>query len=302
MLNDPLKEARDIAEEMNENLRMVIPAFVKRVSNDRGVAYRTYLKKLGKDLSVQIKKGTKSSELKPTTTYSVRLASLDRDAVERIIAGLIYERTDLPYKKAFIQARRYSRRKKIQVLKSLRTYRKNRHHKPPRALEEAHCAFDIVADWGVYKDLMRHRILTRHRQLFTNELGYILPQEIAASPFKKPYIHAMKRATDLYRRLKKTMPHEAQYAVTHGSYNRFYLKMNIREAAHFAELRSIPQGHPTYRKVAQDIAIRIGEKLPHVQKYLLPFVDYKDYGLERLSAFKKIAAKAEKASVRGFEE
>lgn len=298
---DPLHEVQSIAGVMNDNLRQVIPAFVKRASNERGKTYQEYLKNVDQNVTKLVTMKHASLQ-RHQSKYSVKLAEFDKHTVEKIIAAIIYQKSEGSYKDAYTQAATMPARRKEEILKSLRAHRLNRHHKLPRAAEEAMVAFDITADWGVYKDLMRHRILTRHRQLFTNELGYILPEEIASSQFKKPYCEAMDRATELYSKLKKIMPHEAQYAVTHGSYNRFYLKMNIREAVHLAELRSTPQGHPTYRKVAQDIAIRIGEKMPLIQKYLFPFVDYKDYELERLSSFKKIAAKADKFGVKGFED
>ncbi len=301
LYSDSLSEVNNVATIMNDNLRKVIPAFVKRASNDRGKKYQEYLASLKSDTKLRFF-SKKSDEQVKVKKSSAALVEYDKHAIEKIIAAVVYSDSSVSYNSALKKAKNMSEKEKEGILKSLRKYRQNRHHKLPRATEEAMVAFDITADWGVYKDMMRHRVLTRHRQLFTNELGYILPEEIAASKFSSLYREAMERAGDLYSKLKKTMPAEAQYVVTHGSYNRFYIKMNIREAVHMAELRSIPQGHPTYRKIAQDIAIAIGKKLPTIQKYLFPFVDYKDYELERLSAFKKIVAKADKIGVKGLED
>ena len=300
LLADPLSEVRDMAEVLNDSLRQVIPAFVKRATNERGIKYRAYLEKTEKDLSSLV--GALHAMPVRTKTSSVKLVEYDKDATEKIIAGLIYNHTNISYFEAYKQAKALSATKKEKYLKAMRAHRENRHHKYPRPVEEAVVAFDVVADWGVYKDLMRHRILTRHRQLFTNELGYLLPREIEMTGFTKTYCDAMDEAAEVYAKIKQTMPYEAQYMVTHGSYNRFYLKMNVREVGHLTELRSTPQGHPTYRKVAQDMANELGKKLPLIQKYLLPFVDYNDYELERLSAFKKVAAKAEKMGIKAFEE
>ncbi len=300
LLADPLSEVRDMAGILNDSLRQVIPAFVKRATNERGVKYRSYLEKSEKDISSLV--GALHAMPVRTKSSSVKLVEYDKDAIEKIIAGLIYNHTNISYTEAYKQAKSLSATKKEKYLKALRVHRENRHHKTPRPVEEPVVAFDIVADWGVYKDLMRHRVLTRHRQLFTNDLGYLLPREIEMTGFTKTYCDAMDEAAEVYAKIKQTMPYEAQYMVTHGSYNRFYLKMNVREVGHLVELRSTPQGHPTYRKVAQDIANELGKKLPLIQKYLMPFVDYNDYELERLSAFKKVAAKAEKMSIKAFEE
>lgn len=162
--------------------------------------------------------------------------------------------------------------------------------------------FEVVADWGVYKDLMRHRILTRYHQLFTTELGYWIPEEVEATGFGAVYRSAMERANDAYCALKERFPHEAQYVVTHGSYNRFVMRMNLRAVVHMTELRASPQGHPTYRKVAQEMAKRVSEKFPLLGKYCFPFVDFRDYELERLDAFRKIEKKAAAVGAKGFEE
>ena len=112
----------------------------------------------------------------------------------------------------------------------------------------------------------------------------------------------MDTAVEAYKKIKKEFPVEAQYLVTHAAYNRFYMRMNLREVVHMTELRSSPQGHPTYRKVAQLMAKAVIKKQPLLGKYVFPFVDYKDYELERMSAFKRIAEKAQKMGVKAFEE
>ena len=189
-----------------------------------------------------------------------------------------------------------------EVLKKFLSSRENRHHKPGRELEHPMFTFEVVADWGVYKDLMRHRILTRYHQLFTTELGYWTPDEIAPTGFGDVYHSAMEQAMDAYTQMKIDFPYEAQYVVTHGSYNRFVMRMNLRAVMHMVELRASPQGHPTYRKVAQEMAKRVAEQFPALGRHCFPFVDFKDYELERLDAFRKIEKKATDVGVKGFEE
>jgi len=119
--------------------------------------------------------------------------------------------------------------------------------------------------------------------------------------FGKVYRQAADFAVETYLKIKEEYPVEAQYLVLHGAYNRFYLKMNLREIVHLCELRSSPQGHPSYRKVAQQIAKAVIKKYP-VFRYALTFVDYDNYQLERLSAFKKLAKKAKKLKVNPFSD
>jgi len=300
LMNDPLDEVKEIAQSLNENLKPVIPSFIKRATNERGVTYRDYVNKRDKSLNYLMKLSRKKPQ--PITGLKVDLVDYDKRAIEKIIAVMLYERTNLTYKETMNKTMKMGPRTKEKIFKSYLAGRKNRYFKPGRPTEEPYFSFEVSADWGVYKDLMRHRILTRYRQLFTNEYGYWIPNEIEMVGYGKIYRDAADRATAAYCKIKKNFPYEAQYLVLHGAYNRFYMKMNLRELIHFTELRSIPHGHPTYRKTAQEMAKTVSKKLPLLGKYAYQFVDYKDYGLERLSSFRKIQAKAKKLGIEAFKE
>lgn len=302
LLNDPLQEVRTIALKMNENLRKVIPAFIKRATNEKGKMFRDYIKKRERALSVVVRKLNKKDNQSPLKNQKVKLIDYDKNREIKVIAAILFERTQKTYKDCLNLAKKLSKKQKEEILKKYLDFRQNRHHKPGRALEEIYFSFEITADWGVYKDLMRHRILTRYRQLFTNKLGFWIPKEITMTGFENMYKSACQSALELYEKLKEKLPSESQYAVLHGAYNRFYIKMNLREAVHLCELRSSRQGHPTYRKIAQDIAREIIKIYPLLGKLSLKFVDYKDYDLERLQAFKELEEKAKKLGVKGFEE
>lgn len=300
LLNDPLNEVKEIGKQMNKHLSHVIPVFVKRSVSERGDIYRDYLAKT--DSGIFFKKKITKHRPEILRAASVKLVDYDKQIIEKIITSILFAKTTLPYKKAYQQVLRMSKKDKEKILKAYLSRRVIRQHKPGRAMEEGYIGFEIVADWGVYKDLMRHRMLTRHKQLFTNELGYWIPKEIDYTGFGKLYRETLDQAIEVYGKIKKDFPYEAQYVVAHAAYNRFYMKMNIREAIHMSELRSIPQGHPSYRHVAQEIAKEISKKIPLLGKYGFLFTDYKNYELERLSAFKRIQEQAKKLGVKVFEE
>ena len=302
LLFDPLEEVITIAQKMNRELRKVIPAFIKRATNEKGEAFREYLKAREERTRELIKKYTKQTPVKRVKRAFVKLIDWEKQGEEKVLAAILYERTNKPYKECLKAAKSLGPRQRKKLFEAYLSDRQNRHHKPGRALEQVYFSFEITADWGVYKDLMRHRILTRFKQLFTNELGYWIPEEIKLAGFEKEYKNAAESALELYNKMKNELPVEAQYAVIHAAYNRFFIKMNLREAVHLTELRSSPQGHPTYRKVAQEIARQIIKVYPTLGKLALKFVDYKDYHLERLSAFKRLEEKAKKLGIKGFEE
>jgi len=299
---DPLEEVVDLAKKINEELRKVIPAFIKRASNERGVKYQNYLKKREEKVKKVLEKIiSQQTKLSFTKKESVKIVDYEKNGLEKVISAIIFEKSNLDYQTIYEKVKKMSLKKKEEIFKAYVLGRENRHHKVGRALENVYFTFEVMADFGVYKDLMRHRILTRHRQLFTNEFSYAVPKEIDLLGFGKIYRKVADFAVEAYLKIKEKYPFEAQYLVLHGAYNRFYMKMNLREVVHLCELRSSPQGHPSYRKIAQEMAKALIKKYP-IFKMALPFVDYNDYNLERLSSFKKLAEKAKKLKVNVFSD
>lgn len=295
LLSSPLEECRQVGKELHQELRKVIPSFVKKAANEKGQVYQKYLKDTQATLAPLNKRFSQPD--KSVKQAKAILIDYDRDAVDKVIAGIVYENSNLAFKQAYSQAKKLSAGQKTKLLKDYVKHRQGKYHKPGRALENTTFGFEVLADWGVYKDIQRHRILTRMIHLFTNELGYITPKEIEVCGFKKQYQQAMDQALDAYTTIKKDFPYQAQYLVTHGAYNRFYMKFNLREAVHLSELRSVRQGHPTYRYIAQEIAKEITKKFP-LFKEVLAFVDYNQYGLERLEAFKRLEEKKQRLGVK----
>ena len=93
----------------------------------------------------------------------------------------------------------------------------------------------------------------------------------------------MARAHDLHEAVKKDHPAEAPYVVPFAYRVRWYVTMNLREAVHFCELRSMPQGHPDYRLVVQEIWRRIEEVHPGLAAWG-GFVNRDTYRLGRLQS------------------
>jgi thymidylate synthase ThyX len=95
----------------------------------------------------------------------------------------------------------------------------------------------------------------------------------------------MERSAELYAALGEQFPDQASYAVSLGYRVRYVMQMNAREALHLCELRSSPQGHPSYRRIAHEMHRAIGEEAGHrAIAEAMRFVDYGSYDLERLDA------------------
>ena len=150
--------------------------------------------------------------------------------------------------------------------------------------------FDIIGNFGMFRDLHRHRILTLERQLLTTDHGYSTPKEITELGIKSEYDSCMKNTKQVFDSIRKKMPQQAQYVVNFAYNYPFFINMNLREAVHLIELRTIPQGHVDYRQVAQKMFSEIKKKQPNLSR-VIKFVDLNSYELERFESEKRIEEK-----------
>src|SRR5262249_10298065 len=149
-------------------------------------------------------------------------------------------------------ARRMSPDDRVALLRAYTGTRANRRHKPGRAFERTGYRFDVLADYGAFRDLQRHRLLTLEWQPLSTRHGYIEPAALAEGGALDDWRVVMDRSAELYEQLMQASLHEAaSYAVVMAYRVRFYMDMNAREAMHVIELRTAPQGHPSYRRICQ---------------------------------------------------
>ncbi len=154
------------------------------------------------------------------------------------------------------------------ILDSASNFRENRRHKSPRALEHATFTFEIVADFGIYRDLHRHRILTQERQLLSCDFGYFIPHEILGTDMEKQYREAIEEAKSVYEAIAEELPEEAQYLVPMAYNIHWYFHINLRSLQWLCELRSSPAGHPNYRFIARSWPSRSPRSYPPLKDFL----------------------------------
>lgn len=278
----PLKELNEIAENLYKEIKKVLPKFVKRAFSKHGDMWVKFFKE-EREL---FKKFTQFRSSKPSKFVElVKVNGSEND----VIAGIIYTYSSLSYKEALNLTKSMSKEEKIDLIGTYLSLRKNRRHKPHRAFELVSYIFDIISNFGAYRDLQRHRILTQIRQNLTVDLGYDIPKEIIEIGEEKTWKELMKRSAELYYKINKKLPYEAQYVVPFSYRIRFLFYMNLREAFHICELRSSEQGHPDYRRIAIKIADEIKKVHPIIGKMI--FVNRKNIKLERINAEIKIDEK-----------
>jgi len=292
----PLPEARQYADMMLEELRKVIPSFLVRVDRpERGGAWTSYLSRTHDETASAVARLFAGEEVAPAS--EVTLTDFDPEGEDKVVAAICYPHTNLPEHQVLAHVQRMSRVERVALLRTYVGERGNRRHRPGRAFERTSYRFDVLGDYGAFRDLQRHRMLTIEWQPLTPRHGYDVPEPVVEAGLTDAWDDAMARSAALYDTLLPAYPNQASYAVSLAFRIRYVMQMNAREAMHLCELRSSPAGHASYRRVAQQMHRLIAEQAGHVAiAEAMSFVDHQTYELERLAAER--AAESRRA-VRG---
>lgn len=258
----PLPEARQYAELMLQELRKVIPSFLRRVDiAERGGRWSNYLEQTREHTSALVQSLFSDTPVEPAP--AVVLVDHDPDAEDKLLAAICYPLTNLPETQLMARVRTMSRTERTALLTAYVGERENRRHRPGRAFERVDYRFDVLSDYGAFRDLQRHRMLTIDWQSLTPNHGYVRPELVEDAGVADVFDDAMARSASLYDALKDEFPQQAQYAVSMAYRLRYSMQFNAREAMHMLELRSSPQGHPSYRRVVLEMHRLIAEEAGH---------------------------------------
>lgn len=291
-----LSEMQMISYEAVRELKKNLPKFFDIVDNDHGQTYQEYLRKTEVVLRKKAREVVKG--IKPEKVDRVELIILPKDPEITIAAALLYPYTNLPLKQVLSLIKKMSKVKVGEIIYDSLKFRTNRRHKPPRAFELAgyELVFDILGNFGIYRDLHRQRMLTQQRQYLTTDHGFDMPLEFEENGLAKEFEQLMSNVKKAHDRVEISYPDEAQYLTTMANYTRWYMGMNLREAFWLTELRSVPQGHFSYRTIAQDMFLKASKVYPFLKNLKAMnnhFVDMSDRSknLERMEAMQRIQVK-----------
>jgi thymidylate synthase ThyX len=304
----PLPEARHYADLMLTELRKVIPSFLQRVDRpDRGGAWSSYLEdtrrstaelveQLFPDLVAPVGAGVSG----PAGVPSVTLLDFDPDGEAKVVTAVCASLTDRPEEEVRRRVDRLGTEERRALLRAYVGERSNRRHRPGRAFERTAYRFEVVTDYGAFRDLQRHRMLTIEWQPLGVHLGYDVPEVVAAAGLEDRYVGSLERSRRLAEDLGPVFPEESAYAVALAFRIRYSMQMNAREAMHLVELRSGPQGHPSYRWVAHQMHRLIAEQAGHrLLAEAMSHVDFAVEDLGRLDAERRAEGKRNSLSGAG---
>jgi thymidylate synthase ThyX len=272
LLSDELPEARATGEDLLKQGRKIVPMFLQRADKpERGGAMVAYLantrRHMAKLTDKYLSEMHASSDTEPVTLvdYWPKNEML-------LTADMLYEHSDLPLERLQTITSSWSYDQKAKVLKTYMGERLNRRHRPGRALEKAHYSWDLVCDYGIFRDLQRHRMVDDLTwQQLTPRFGYEMPKLIEDAGLSEQFEACFDLSLKLYSALQQAgYGLEAQYATLLGHRMRWKVTYNAREAFHLHELRTTPQGHPGYRK----LVLQMHEKLAEVHPLIAESIKF----------------------------
>jgi thymidylate synthase ThyX len=273
MASHPLDEARACAAAMKEEAARLIPTLIKYAERS------AYLVETREAMAAETARALAGEA--PAPARPVTLVRYDERAEDVLVAAMLYEMSALPFTQVLGRVEKLPPEEKTHILDEyLSDKRRGKHDQPLRALEHASYTFDILVDFGAFRDIQRHRMATQTAQELSPAHGYSTPPEIAVWGHQEVYDQWMRRAEEAYRVLAADRPREAQYVLPLAFRKRVLFTWNLRELHHFVSLRSAAQGHVSYRTIAQEVYRELERVHPLLARYIR--VDLKDYELGRL--------------------
>jgi dTMP kinase len=283
--SDPIEEARETGNSILEESRKVLSTFLERSDKpDRGgaiVAYRASKEAAIRDITHKLLPAHHSSD-QEAVTLSEYWPHNELD----IVADMLYENATLSLSEIKTEVSKWPYQQKVDVINVYMGERLNRRHRPGRALEKIHYSWDVVCDYGIFRDLQRHRMVDDLQwQQLTPRYGYETPDLVDEAGCTDIFEECFNISLGLYSYLQdKKHGLEAQYATLLGHKMRWKITFNAREAFHFIELRTAPQGHPGYRKLVQQMYELLCEVHPLLGEAMKFVNKDEDPELSRLAA------------------
>ena len=262
----PLPEAREMGAMILTELKAVMPSFVQRVERpERGGEWIAYLEQRGAAAERWAARlGLDHTRGEESAGPSVRLLSVE-GSEDDLLCALLFEAAAASEEDASRAVRAVPPEERAEMLAELVGERANRRHRPGRGLEALRYRFEVVSDYGAFRDLQRHRMLTIQWQSLSPDLGAGVPHELEQAGVATDYRRALERSSAEHARLVEVgRPELAPYALCLGYRIRYVLDLNAREAMHLIELRSGREGHPGYRAVAHELHAQIAAVHPGV--------------------------------------
>lgn len=283
-LSSPITEMQTIGKMLKEEGEVVLPSLLKYTDkNNYFIETESDMNELAKQYPIE-----------KTDAVPVKLVSTSADADNLVVASILYRYSNAPLENIIEKVKQMSAQEKEKVIDTYLGKMKD-HDWPMRELEHVYFNWDVLMDYGAFRDLQRHRICTQTPQLTTTFQGYSTPKDIIDAGFKKEFDEVMEKADKLFKKVYEKYPYEAQYVVPLAFKKRYLMTANLREMYHFIKIRTTPQAHESYRNIARQMYIILKEKFPLLSKYIV--CNMSDDELGRLKSELRLEEKIKKGLI-----
>jgi thymidylate synthase ThyX len=262
LMSVPIGEMNKIGSEMKGEVLKMVPTLVKYAERNHYI----YDTDFWMDSTLKEEWGEAKSPSAAEGT-AITLVDYDKDAENKIVASIIYKYTQKPFSRIIEKVRKMDADEKERIFSEFMK-RKGEHDQPMRELEHAYYTFDVLVDYGAFRDIQRHRMSTQTNQALTTAHGYEIPREITHAGLEKKFRQAMENARNAFEAIYERFPAEAQYVVPLAYRKRLLFTMNLRELYHFIRVRSGREGHISYRKIAWNMFDEVKRVHPMLVKYV----------------------------------
>jgi thymidylate synthase ThyX len=264
LLSQPLAEGRELGRRIKEEAQHIVPTLLKYAEPN---AYRA---ETSEAITALAREVLEEGGEERTGRGSVSLIFSDPNADTILVAAILYGSSQLPMEALLARVEAMAPETQERVIDEY-LRRRGKHDAPGRALERLTCTVEMTMDYGAYRDIQRHRMATQTTQALTPALGYEMPDDYRIFGYAPQYEEVMARAKETYIKLQEAgFVHEAAYVLPLATRIRVLFTWNLREVTHFVELRSARQGHPSYRKIAQDVYHAVAARYPLIARYMRP--------------------------------
>ncbi len=249
----PLAEFRLVGERMQQQAELALPTLLQHARPNAFLqSLHQALLALAQELGV-----AKAPVHRGAATGHTTLLAHDPDLDDRLLASLLYEHSQQPFATLIARAKGLTHGQRVDLMQKLMAAR-GAHDVWPQALEgAAPFEFEVVLDFGAYRDIGRHRKGFQQQQLLTTVHGFAVPPLVQEAGLAVAYTDVLEHAAEQQQQVAARFPHAACYMTPFAFLQRVRITFDPRQTAYFIELRSGPEGHFSYRQVALDMLAHV---------------------------------------------
>ncbi|MDO8349195.1 MAG: FAD-dependent thymidylate synthase [Planctomycetota bacterium] len=260
----PLAEFRLVGERMQQQAEHALPTLLKHAQPNAFLeALHETLPAAARELGVAT-----AAVQRGAAQGHTELLGHDAQLDDKLLASLLYEHAAQPFATLMATVKGLTQGQRHDLLHKLMAARGS-HDAWPLALEgAAPFEFEVMVDFGAFRDIGRHRKSLQQQQTLTTAHGFAVPPLMQEAGLAGEYAVTLERTASVQQTIARHFPHAAGYITPFAFLQRVRIQFDPRQTAYFIELRSGPEGHFSYRQVALDMFAHVRASSPLFAQFI----------------------------------